>query len=121
MNTSHMSALQIKALNAWVEGLKNMGCQFGIIDLDGRQYGELFTPKVQPKKRVNSFKHVVTPFLDNLKVGEVGTLSYADMDANVVDSLQANVSGRAGAKWGNGSVITERDTVNKVINVMRVY
>jgi hypothetical protein len=115
--------LEQKALNRLLEGLRNLGCSYVVIDKDGADYtyGDALK-KGQPKKgnkygHYGALREYYGPWLKDLAPGDTVEIPAKDFD--LVD-IQSGVCSKAVTEWGPGSCITSMNRTKNVLEVLRV-
>jgi hypothetical protein len=115
--------LEQRALNRLLEGLRNLGCSYIVLDKDGADYvygKALLTSK--PKKgskygRYGALRDYYGPWLTDLAPGDTVEIPAKDFD--LVD-IQSGVCSKAVTEWGPGSCITSMNRTKNVLEVLRV-
>jgi hypothetical protein len=115
--------LQHKAFNQLLEGLRNLGCSYVVIDKDGADYtyGDAFKKERQKKGakygRYGALRDYYGPWLTDLAPGDTVEIPAKDFD--LVD-IQSGVCSKAVTEWGPGSCITSMNREKNVLEVLRV-
>jgi hypothetical protein len=115
--------LEQKALNRLLEGLRNLGCSYVVIDKDGADYtyGDAFKKERQKKGakygRYGALREYYGPWLKDLEPGSSVEIPCKDFD---ITDIQAGVASQASAIWGNGSYVTSMNREKNVLEVLRV-
>jgi hypothetical protein len=115
-----MIEVQKKAFNNALQFLKELQCQYLIIDADGNEYGQL--DKKGKKKRLNKYpygaltKHV-RMYLDSLDIGQAVLIPFEDFKSN---DLQSTASAYAQKLWGIESYHSHVNKENKTLEFIRV-
>jgi len=115
--------LEQKALNRLLEGLRNLGCSYVVIDKDGADYtyGDAFKKERQKKGakygRYGALREYYGPWLTDLAPGDTVEIPAKDFD--LVD-IQSGVCSKAVTEWGPGSCITSMNRTKNVLEVLRV-
>lgn len=113
--------LKNKALNHLLDGLRNLGCNYVVLDPDGQkhEHGSLKKKqkKIERKYPYGAVRNYYLPFIESIKPGEL-----IEIPSNGFDllDLQSGVSAKAHALFGPSAVMTsiKRDTDS--LEVLRV-
>ena len=115
--------LEQKALNRLLEGLRNIGCSYVVIDKDGADYtyGDAFKKERQKKGskygRYGALREYYGPWLKDLDPGDTVEIPAKHFD--LLD-IQSGVCAKAVTDWGPGSCITSMNRDKNVLEVLRV-
>jgi hypothetical protein len=114
--------LQHKAFNQLLEGLRNLGCSYVVIDKDGADYtyGDAFKKGAGKKGHKYGFgalREYYGPWLKDLEPGGSAEIPCDKFD---IVALQAGVASMASDLWGNGSYMTSRNKEKNSLEVLRV-
>jgi hypothetical protein len=113
---SNYTEMEKKAIENAIILLGKRGCQYKVIDLDGKTYTNV-QEKEARKRRTQHFKEYVTPILDGLNVGDSIKVPFDKYDGG---ELQANLCARAGTRWGHKSIMTSVNKQEQVVEVIRL-
>lgn len=114
-----LEPIKVKAIEAAVRTLTNLGCKIKVITPDGVEFGELAVAPVKTKTIVNSF--IQTDYREQvraLKIGDVATIQWAD--AGTVDGLRAAMVSCGIRAFGKGSMTSDIDRLTGSVTVLRV-
>ena len=115
--------LEQKALNRLLEGLRNLGCSYVVIDKDGADYtyGDAFKKERQKKGakygRYGALRDYYGPWLTDLRPGGVVEIPAKHFE---LEDLQSGVCSKAVTEWGPGSCVTSMNRTKNVLEVLRV-
>ena len=115
--------LEQKALNRLLEGLRNLGCSYVVIDKDGADYtyGDAFKKERQKKGakygRYGALREYYGPWLTDLAPGDTVEIPAKDFD---LEDIQSGVCSKAVTEWGPGSCVTSMNRTKNVLEVLRV-
>lgn len=116
------TAVDVKtmALQRAVKILNSIGASYKIITEDGGEFGDLEVVKTTKKKNRYPFgvlRSYYGPIVSDMAVGDVRLVPIGEY---CMESIQSGICSYAGILWGNGSVMTRRDSVNNAVEVLRV-
>lgn len=116
-------SIQNLAIEKLLLGLKNLGCDYVVIDKDQNKYenGDVFR-KAGIKKRLlahpfGTVKKYYLPFIENLQPGQSAIVPIGDFTFEVI---QHGLSSTASHLWGNGTYMTTRNTEDKTVEIIRI-
>jgi hypothetical protein len=115
--------LEQRALNRLLEGLRNLGCSYVVIDKDGADYtyGDAFKKERQKKGakygRYGALREYYGPWLTDLAPGDTVEIPAKHFE---LEDLQSGVCSKAVTEWGPGSCITSMNREKNVLEVLRV-
>lgn len=108
------------ALQRALQLLHSVGAKYKIVTPDGAEYGDLELAKDKKSKRLHplgALRNYYSPFIKDMQPGDVVQVPIGEYD---MPRIQSGICAYAGSTWGNGSVVTRRDTLNNAIEVLRV-
>ena len=114
--------LQHKAFNQLLEGLRNLGCSYVVIDKDGADYtyGDAFKKGARKKGYKYGFgalREYYGPWLKDLEPGGTTEIPCDKFD---IIAIQAGVANLASDMWGSGSFMTSRNKERNSLEVIRI-
>lgn len=114
-----LEPIKVKAIEAAVRTLANLGCKLKVIAPDGVEFGELVVAPVKTKTVVNHF--IQTNYrakVDALQIGGITTVAWSDKDS--IENLRAAMASRGIRRFGKGSCTTDIDRANGSVTLLRV-
>ena len=115
--------IQNLAMEKLLLGLRNLGCDYVVIDKDQNKYehGNVFR-KSKGKKRpfkypLGTVKKYYLPFIENLQPGQSAVVPIGDFQFS---EIQHGLTSTASHRWGNGSYMTSRNTEAKTVEIIRI-
>lgn len=118
-----MLDIQKVAIKNLVAMLDNAGAQYKIILDDGTEYGELQVQAKKEMKRKSSLlprgtlTNHYTPYVSNMKVGEVTSIPFTGLDA---ESLRSSLSSWIFQHWGASAGTTMINKKTGHLEVLRL-
>jgi len=116
-----MHHLQQKGVEKVIEFLKNINCQYKLIDTEGNVYTNIPEGQAQ-KKRAPSFYPIgeltthIKKYIDQIKIGDVVTIPH---DKFEIDRIASAASSYLSKKHGAGSCTTHR--TGNGVEVLRMF
>lgn len=114
-----LEPIKVKAIEAAVRTLTNLGCNLKVITPDGVEFGDLVVAPVKTKTVANHF--VQTGYreaVDALGVGDITTVAWPDLES--IENLRASMASRCIRSFGVGSCTTEIDRDCGFVTLLRV-
>lgn len=114
-----LEPIKVKAIEAAVRTLTNLGCRLKVIAPDGVEFGDLVVAQAKTKTVVNKF--VQTGYrekVEALGVGDITTVPWKDAES--VESLRSAMLSCGIRAFGKGSCTTDIDRVNGSVTILRV-
>ncbi|MGA1240846.1 MAG: hypothetical protein ACO3XZ_08965 [Ilumatobacteraceae bacterium] len=113
-----MNALQKKALSNMLKGLQTLGCNFIVVDSDGKKHEHGGVAERRAKNKNVGLTKYYGPFVRDLNPGESVEIPVGEYS---LDQIQSGVSSILSKAWGNGSYITARNADKNIVEVLRVF
>lgn len=114
-----LEPIKVKAIEAAVRTLTNLGCKIKVITPDGVEFGDLVVAPVKAKTVVNSF--IQTGYREQvsaLQIGDIATIPWADSGS--IDNLRSAMISRGISAFGKGSMTSDIDRLAGSVTVLRV-
>ena len=116
-------SIQNLAIEKLLLGLRNLGCDYVVIDKDQNKYenGNVFR-KGGIKKRplthpFGTVKKYYLPFIENLQPGQSAIVPIGDFK---ISEIQHGLTSTASHRWGNGTYMTSRNAKAKTVEIIRI-
>lgn len=114
-----LEPIKVKAIEAAVRTLTNLGCKLKVITPDGVEFGELAVAPVKTKTVVNHFVQTgYRELVDALEVGGIAVVAWHDLGS--IENLRAAMTSRCIRSFGVGSCTTEIDRDCGFVTLLRV-
>ena len=114
--------LEQKALNRLLDGLRNIGCSYVVIDKDGADYvhGKALNSKLKKGSKYGPYgtlREYYGPWIKDLAPGDTVEIPAKHFE---LEDLQSGVCSKAITDWGPGSCMTSMNREKNVLEVLRV-
>lgn len=116
-----LEPIKVKAIEAAVRTLTNLGCKLKVITPDGVEFGELVVAPVKTKTKTIVNHFVQTGYREavgGLKIGDIATILWDDFCS--IESLRSAMNSYGIRAFGKGSCTTDIDRVNGSVTILRV-
>ena len=114
-----LEPIKVKAIEAAIRTLTNLGCKIKVITPDGAEFGELVVAQAKKKSITNHFAQTgYRAKVDALGIGDITTVAWSDAES--IENLRAAMISRGIRVFGKGSCTTDIDRVNGAVTLLRV-
>jgi hypothetical protein len=116
-------SIQNLAIEKLLLGLKNLGCDYLVIDKDQNKYenGNVFRKNGVKKRQFShpygTLKKYYLPFIENLQPGDSASVPISGF---TFEEIQHGLTSTGSAIWGNGTYMTSRNVEAKTVEIIRI-
>lgn len=113
-----LEPIKVKAIEAAVRTLINLGCKIKVIATDGTEWGDLVVEKVKARTKVNKFAQ--TGYVQKIQALGVGDIAVIEWPAlETIEGLRKAMISCGAHTFGNGSCISDIDREKRTVTVLR--
>ena len=110
------------ALTRALQYLDSIGAKYKVIASDGSEYGELQVIEPRSSRAPlryprGTIREYIRPQMGGMAIGDVIKIP---ADQFGLETVQGSATSFASQYWGNGTVITRKDAILGVVEVLRV-
>lgn len=113
-----LEPIKVKAIEAAVRTITNLGCNFKVIAPDGTEWGDLAVEKAKTHTKVNKFAQTgYVQKIQALGVGDIAVIEWPQLET--IEGLRKAMIGCGVRTWGLGSCISDIDREKRTVTVLR--